>query len=296
MAKKKDFEQDYYDMKKLYEDEQKKHNITKKEKDKIIDKVSMVHDELAKLINFVPAYDNKDFNTLQESSNLLDIMDGNINKTIKNIDNDLETIKDRISYFKNKLDRLSDNQQHGIQGFVHIRSELQEAIDDANEVSRIKNMVQRILDISKQTNLLALNASIEASRAGDAGKGFAVVAQEVRNLAQQSSNTANEIKDIVNILTSSIDYLSKKSMNTVLFMEKSMYKDFEHYSGIFNEYQNDIFNNQTNKELIKNEIQEFYKDINSFRLLINSINLTSKEEIWDEFKRNIEKVTNKIEY
>ncbi len=57
----------------------------------------------------------------------------------------------------------------------------------------ITGIVETIGIIAKQTNLLALNASIEAARAGEAGKGFAVVAEEVRGLAEQSSEAAEEV-------------------------------------------------------------------------------------------------------
>ena len=63
--------------------------------------------------------------------------------------------------------------------------------------SRIGAMVDTITGIAEQTNLLALNAAIEAARAGEQGRGFAVVAEEVRKLAEQSSEAAGSISGLV---------------------------------------------------------------------------------------------------
>lgn len=82
---------------------------------------------------------------------------------------------------------------------------LEERIHDVTGIS------DTILNISSQTNLLALNASIEAARAGEAGRGFAVVADEIRQLAEQTRESTEQIAGIVNDLT-------KEAENTAMNM------------------------------------------------------------------------------
>jgi methyl-accepting chemotaxis protein len=74
---------------------------------------------------------------------------------------------------------------------------------------RIDKIVEAISTVSIQTNMLAVNGAIEAARAGEYGKGFVVVATDIRNLAHDSSENADRIKDLVKAVQDQIGVVAR---------------------------------------------------------------------------------------
>lgn len=98
--------------------------------------------------------------------------------------------------------------------------EMVEAMARINEASeKIGNIISEIENIAAQTNLLSLNASIEAARAGDAGRGFSVVADQIRQLAEQSSQSAVDTRTLIEGAMQEIENGNKVAERAVASIE-----------------------------------------------------------------------------
>lgn len=100
---------------------------------------------------------------------------------------------------------ISENGREAIQQSIHTMGDIQQQVEVISETiitlaqltQRVDSIITSVSEIATQSNLLALNASIEAARAGVQGRGFAVVADEVRVLAQQSTESAQQVREIL---------------------------------------------------------------------------------------------------
>jgi len=136
---------------------------------------------------------------------------------------------DSIGETKHEIDALSDGISQAVSRIATIRKNIEDTVERANEGNdlvkstveqmntisetvdqsaqiveklgqrsqEIGEIISTISGIAEQTNLLALNAAIEAARAGENGRGFAVVAEEVRKLAEESQQAAQQIGDLI---------------------------------------------------------------------------------------------------
>ncbi len=100
-----------------------------------------------------------------------------------------------------------------------ISSQQEELNGEITQVGEIAKQINSILDainnIAAQTKMLGLNASIEAARAGEVGKGFSVVAKEIKNLAENSKETAKSIADLTTKIQDSVEGTVKNSKITL---------------------------------------------------------------------------------
>ncbi len=135
-------------------------------------------------------------------TNAVDEMSQNMKKITESSEetainvNMVATAAEEMNSTITEIAQNSENARTITQGAV---TQAKSASDKVNELGKeavdISKVTEAINEISEQTNLLALNATIEAARAGEAGKGFAVVANEIKELARQTAEATNEIRN-----------------------------------------------------------------------------------------------------
>ena len=180
-----------------------------------------------------------------------------ISATLQSISDNTNEVEQQVAVISEKTDALNEyskdmntrademasgarnNKEHTTAMIGDIVEKLRNAIEDSKSVEKVNELTDEILNISSQTNLLALNASIEAARAGEAGKGFAVVADEIRQLADSSRETANNIQAINTLVTQAVKALSNNSNEIINYIEETVLVDYDNFVENGEQYRTD---------------------------------------------------------
>lgn len=157
---------------------------------KISDEFSVVVEEIAEATTSQAVETQSVYHNMQEIEHAIEQIVTSIQELSKNSD-DINTadqsatslLLDLCKFNEETLDSI-----HKIAAQINMTNDSAEKIKEASTI---------IADIAEETSLLALNASIEAARAGEAGRGFSIVAGEIQKLSEETSQSANEINQII---------------------------------------------------------------------------------------------------
>lgn len=184
--------------------------------------------------------------TMEEVASTVTEMDAgaeNIMTTMDQIATHCTSGSSFAAEMKDRALQVQDRTSHGYTDAKNmvstIKSSLAEAINNSQNVHKIEELTGEILNIASQTNLLALNASIEAARAGEAGRGFAVVADQIRILADESRQTANNIQEISQMVIGAVSQLSDNADEMLRYTSENVMNDYAAFLESTEKYHDD---------------------------------------------------------
>lgn len=181
-----------------------------------------------------------------------------------------EKVEDSTAISHALIDSSKEMEKNVEQALDEGRGTLQETqekvkivITRLNEMKKIKDMAEQILNIASQTNLLSLNASIEAARAGVAGKGFAVVASEIGKLAEESQVAVGNIQTMVDENDKTTEYVKQCFDDIMDYLTEDVASRFKEISEISGNYKIEVGNIEQAIAQIREEMRDLSDSTNS---------------------------------
>ena len=185
-----------------------------------IDKMNKQFTEMVEVINGaigVIAEMNLHVDTLVKSNNAqteaIENSNTAVNEVVKTLEYMNKMAVERMENAQEMHTYVADGDEK-ITSTNEILGHVAEQLDEVYEVVTIIN------NVAEQTNLLSMNAAIESAHAGDAGKGFSVVAEEIRSLAEETSENADKISRVVNAIVQAVENANKSSQSAFEAFEK----------------------------------------------------------------------------
>jgi methyl-accepting chemotaxis protein len=201
-------------------------------------------------------------------------------------------------------ERATEAANKGIEAIKEVRSLYEEkknnmlkAIEDGKVVDNVRIMADTIASIAKQTNLLALNAAIEAAGAGEHGRGFSVVAEEVRKLAEQSSEAVMGIQDTIIKVQAAFKNLSQNGNDVLNFINENVEPQFADFEKVGNQYYTDSEFVSKMSEEIASMSEELTATVDQVSMAVQSMASASQKssEHTETIANNIDEETKAIE-
>lgn len=242
------------------------------------------------------------------SNNLLDSVEDNSSTTaelsasILNTNSSIETVTGEVEKIHEIVEDITDSAQDGneksdtliqtantmsrtasetlrnnTKKVEETKKDIENAMANLQSLVKINEMATQILDITSQTNLLSLNASIEAARAGEAGRGFAVVAGEIGSLAENSSETVNQIQALCVDANKSIESIKMCFEDIIAFMETDVSSKFQEFATMAGQYEAVVNDIREVIHGIHDKTSAFSESAANIREQINTVRLASND-------------------